>query len=356
MISLSNTSSYDSLDSINLRNHFSVLDFKKELSAKNGLLMKSSNKIKNIEKSDYSKIYLSNKEISNRAFAQIRRWIKEYSNKKKNYEFQSNYISHLLKNLIPHGTKKDELKKYTIPLIASFIVTDGYTTTRRKKEIDTLELGFSNNNLELINAFNDLIFLTYGEIPSSIDFSSRTKRTRFVASWHGPMINEIMGHCYKNNKKSVSNLLISNNKTLAECFRIAMSCDGFVTCYVSKDKYGFGGKSYYNRVRASLQLGCKPSKLREDWKKVTERLNLKFNMKKDRIKSTSYKSFEIFLKDQGGFIPGTFIKDDSKYFKKEDKNKVLETLINIKKDKLNNIISNEKEGKLLMGEVIKRLK
>ncbi len=355
MLLVINFDKFLDFDKTYLRNRFSVLDFNRnEVFPEKCNFMKNSNKIKNIEKFEFSKLNLP-KNLSNRAFAQIKRRVKEYENKKKAYKFESDYIKYFLKEILPSDIDNSELKKYTLPLIASFIVTDGHTTLRKKKELDTWELGFSNKNTELIDAFNDLIFLSFNEIPSSVDHSPDLKRTRYVGSWHKSMIEEIREYCYKNNQKDIKNLLNSNKKILFECFRIAMSCDGFVTFHIAKEKYGFKGKQYYNRIRASIDLGCKPLSLREDWKKLTDKLELKFSIKKDRIKCTLHKSLEDFL-NIGGFIPKTMIGDDSKYFRNLDKNQALETLIRIKNNKSNNIISNDKEQKILIKRVMGGLK
>jgi len=356
MILINNVTINNSLDNSELRNHFSVFDFNNlELFAKISLIMKSPNKIKNIENVDFSDIVLSKNGLSNRAVAQIKRRLKDYQNNKKNYQFKSNYIKYLLTNLIPPSIDNSNLKKYTLPLIASFIVTDGCINIRKNKEFNVLEMGLGNKNIELIYAFNDLIFLTYNEIPSSIDYSSDFKRTRFVASWHKSMIEEIRNYCYKNNNKSIKNLLKSNKKISIECLRIAMSCDGFVTFYISRDKYGFKRKEYYNRIRTSVELGCKPLELRQDWKRITDKLGLNFHIKEDRIKSIHYRSLKAFL-DFGGFIPETLIGKNSKYFENIDKNRVLETLVVIKRNKSGNVISNKKEKRLLINRVIAKLK
>ena len=311
--------------------------------------MKSSIKISDFAMNDlFKKLDLSN----NRAKAQIIRRIKDYSNRKLLYSIKSDYVKYLLNSNIIKNINNDQIKTYTLPLIASFVVTDGHFTIRKKKNLEVFEVGFSNLNLELVNAFNDLIYLTYNEVPSSVDYNSRLKRTRFVASWHKSMIKEIKN--YLNDKKSIKNILESDDKILFECLRIALSCDGFISFYIAKEKYGYKGFDYYLRIRPELVLGCKPINLRNDWSKLTQKLNLPFILKDDRIKCNSWDDLEDFYK-LGGFIPKTFIGKDSKYFEGRDKNNVLRLLLNIKENKLNNLISTSKENSNLKKMLISKL-
>jgi hypothetical protein len=274
-----------------------------------------------------------------------------YLPKKQNYEVKSAYIKYLQERVFPKLNLK-KLKEITLPLIASFLVTDGYISVRHKKEMDVFELGFANKNLELIDAFNDLIYITFNEIPSNVQYG-KMPRSRFVASWHVPMINEIFDYVYLNGKKNIDKFLCLDNQILFECFRIAMSCDGFVTFWVSRDAYLHS--KIYNRIRGSLQLGCKPIKLRLQWKKVTEVLELDFNMLIDRIKCSDYQAMEKFYQ-LGGFIPNTLICGNSDYYEGIEKNKLLEALLKVKKQGKNNIVSNYDVGQLLRQRVTAMVK
>lgn len=292
--------------------------------------------------------------LSNRAIAQVGRRLKEYQSKIKDYKLKSRYVKYLIEEVIPRNLDYEQLKTYTLPLIASFVVTDGHMTQRKKKEITVRELGFSNKNTELVNAFNDLIFLTFNEVPSNIRCFSGMKATRYVASWHGGMIEELREYCYKNDKKDIEKILNCDKRILIECLRIAMSCDGFVTCYVSKDKCPHNDL-FYNRIRASIELGCMPLNLRFQWEKITESLNLKFHIKKDRIRCYDYEHIEQFL-NLGGFIPETFICGDSKFFEGVEKNNLAKALILLRKRRLDRVTSDKKEETELKGRVYGILK
>lgn len=290
--------------------------------------------------------------LSSRALSVITtKYRRYYLPKKQNYKVKSSYIKYLQKKLLPRHND-ESLKDFTIPLIASFLVTDGYISIRHKKELDVFELGFANKNLELIDAFNDLIYITFNEIPSNVQHGEMT-RTRFVASWHVPMIKELLNYAYLNGKKNVARLMNLDKRILLECFRIAMSCDGFVTFWVSRDVY-LGNKTY-NRIRGSLQFGCKPIELRSQWKKVADILELNFRMLTDRIKCGDYEAMEKFYQ-LGGFVPNTFICGDSDYYEGIEKNKLLDALIRVKKEGRNNIVSTYDVRRLLRQRVTEIIK
>lgn len=293
---------------------------------------------------------VTSNDLSNRASAQVRRRLKDYLKKKEGYQIKSFYAKYVLEKF--RNYNKQQLKELTLPLIASFLVTDGHVTVRKKKEMDVLELGFSNKNLELINAFNDLIYLTFNEVPSSIEYGELV-RTRYVASWHNYMIKELIEYAYLDGKKDIGKFLQINKEILFECLRIAMSCDGFVTFMVAKEPY-LDDKVYY-RIRGSIELGCKPLKLRSQWEKVTELLGYNFKIKTDRIKCTDYNTLEEFYK-LGGFLPNCFICGDSEKFEGIEKNKMLDALIMIKKEGRNNIVSSYDVGKLLKERVAEILR
>jgi len=290
--------------------------------------------------------------LSSRALSIIKtKYEKYYLPKKRDYKVKSSYIRYLQEKVFSMHNSEN-LKETTLPLIASFLVTDGYVSVRRKKELNVFELGFANKNLELINAFNDLIYITFNEIPSNIQYGEMP-RTRFVASWHVPMIKELIEYAYLNGKKDVSKLLHVERNLLLECFRIAMSCDGFITFHVSKDPYLH--KQIYYRIRGSLQFGCKPVELRSQWKKISDSLGLNFKTGIDRIKCSDYDSMEKFLK-LGGFIPRTLICGDSDYYEGIEKNKLLEAVLKVKNQGENNIVSKYDVGGLLRQRVTAMVK
>ncbi|MDP6670713.1 MAG: LAGLIDADG family homing endonuclease, partial [archaeon] len=189
----------------------------------------------------------ANTRIRSKSFSLMH--LKKYEIRKKQYHLQSNYAKYLLKNkIIEFGEQESG-----VALISAFILTDGYVSKSKSKK--RLVLGFSNTNKELVQAFTDLIFMTFGEVPSCIKLNIKQKSSRYVAPWHNHLIKKVLNFCFdKNNKTAKKILKIKNHKLLRECLRIAYSCDGFISFYVAIEKYGYSTK-YYSRLRPNLAIG-----------------------------------------------------------------------------------------------------
>jgi len=270
---------------------------------------------------------------------------KKYLAKRAQYKVQSDYV----RRFLPSNALEAN-KELGISLIGSFILTDAWISYNKRKNL--FELGFSNTNLELVNAFRDLVFLALGEVPSYTNVEVKQKVSKYVAPWHQNMVRQLKLFCFENGRKTARMLAkLHDLSFLEECMRIAFSCDGFVSFYVACEKYGYS-KKYYSIIRPNLSLGCKPKRLREDWRKVCERLGFKVKMEKDRIKICSWKDLKKF-QEMGGFLPKTFIGGDSKFFNGKDKNTVLKRLLYLKDKKAINKQSDLKETSFLRNRLIK---
>ncbi|MDD5651389.1 MAG: hypothetical protein PHF86_13405 [Candidatus Nanoarchaeia archaeon] len=222
---------------------------------------------------------------------------------------KSDYFNYLNKNNIP-------IK----PLLQTMLFTDGYLN--EKKNI----ISFTSKSLELINIFYDfLVFLSKNQPRVLLRKNGIYEIYLYDKDLTKSLLS--LSPTYKtglNCNPSLKFLFKQNEKTIIECFRLAMTTDG---CVILGQEHKIPFK-----VRGRLSFSCAHEKLLKEWKNLFNLIGFNGNIVYYESKCLGLViTKSVYLTkfyELGGFIENVKISGKSPRFEGYNKNEVLKISLN----------------------------
>lgn len=195
---------------------------------------------------------------------------------------------------------------------------------------DKYQINFANTSKELIEIFCNLVYDVYKhKLPkNSVGKGAGRKQKLYIAQFKSKDIcNDLLKDVFGYKTKSVKTFLPKqwfkfSHKELSYVLRSVFDADGGCSLRISWKK-----KKRCYEIQREVFIACENSHLRNDYKKLLNKLRIKTGESSGKITITNLDSIKLF-KNLIGFSKNVHVGYDSKHWQGLEKRNLLNLILN----------------------------